>query len=323
MNLLVTGGAGFIGSEFVKQVVKEKNLDIYVIDSLTYAGKMKNIELLMDRIRFERLDIRDDIAINKLFYKYKFDLIVNFAAESHVDRSISNPKIFLETNIIGTQVLLEAAIKYNSSRFLQISTDEVYGSLISGIANEDSVINPSSAYSASKASAEHFVGVANQTFGLNTGIVRCSNNYGPRQFPEKLIPFFISKIVKHEKVPLYGNGDNIREWLHVSDCVNGIIKVLFDGQPNEIYNISSSSPYSNLEVATLLLQFFQLKSDQIEFVEDRKGHDFRYAIDSSKILRELDWKPTITFNDGLKSTVKWYLDNLWALNQFSAVNEGD
>ncbi len=313
MRILVTGAAGFIGSEFLIQIAKNSDHEITVVDSLTYAGRLQNIEEVMNEIDFQRIDIRDRDEIERLFKKSNFDKIIHFAAESHVDNSISNPSIFLETNIFGTQNLLEMSIKYAVSEFLHISTDEVYGSLSDGFATEESAFNPASAYSASKAAAEHFVNAARHTFSLNTKIVRCSNNYGPRQYPEKLIPFFVSRLIEGKNVPIYGKGENIREWLHVSDCASAIISVLESGKTNEIYNISSGQFHTNLEVAMMILSNFGLGEERIDFIEDRKGHDFRYAINHQKISKDLGWSPQVDFLTGLTETIGWYRANQWAL----------
>ena len=313
MRILVTGGAGFIGSEFLVQLVGRQGCEITVVDSLTYAGSLKNIENLLQNVDFHQIDIRNREALENLFKNSYFDKVVHFAAESHVDNSISNPGIFLETNIFGTQNLLEMSVKSQVSEFLHISTDEVYGSLGEGFALENGAFNPASAYSASKAAAEHFVNAAKHTFKLNTKIVRCSNNYGPRQYPEKLIPLFVSKLINGEKVPIYGTGENIREWLHVSDCASAIISVLESAKPNEIYNISSGQFHTNLEVAMMILSNFGLGEERIDFIEDRKGHDFRYAINHQKISKNLGWSPQVDFLTGLTETIGWYRANQLAL----------
>jgi len=315
VRILVTGAAGFIGSEFLIQLTANQNYEISVIDSLTYAGRLRNLAEVEHKISFEKLDIRNRQSLEELFKNGGFEKVVHFAAESHVDNSISNPAIFLETNIFGTQNLLEMSVKYGVSEFLHVSTDEVYGSLTSGFATEETSFNPASAYSASKASAEHFVNAAKHTFKLDVKIVRCSNNYGPRQYPEKLIPFFISKLRQGNNVTLYGTGENIREWLHVSDCAAGILMVLESQKTNEIYNISSGQFYTNLEVANLILNHFGLDQDKITYIEDRKGHDFRYAISSKKIIDELHWQPKIDFKQGLTATINWYSENDWALQK--------
>jgi dTDP-glucose 4,6-dehydratase len=315
MRILVTGAAGFIGSEFIIQLAANENHEISVVDSLTYAGRLRNLAEVKHKIKFEKLDIRNRQSLEEFFRFGSFDKVVHFAAESHVDNSILNPNIFLETNIFGTQNLIEVSVKYGVSEFLHVSTDEVYGSLMSGFASEEDSFNPASAYSASKAAAEHFINAAKHTFKLNIKIVRCSNNYGPRQYPEKLIPFFLSKVKQGENVTLYGTGKNIREWLHVSDCAAGIILVLQSQKPNEIYNISSGQFYSNVEVAGLILNHFGLDERRISYVEDRKGHDFRYAISSKKITDELGWVPKIDFEQGLTDTINWYSRNEWALQK--------
>jgi dTDP-glucose 4,6-dehydratase len=280
------------------------------VDSLTYAGNLKNLQQEISEIEFLKIDIRDKFEIEDIFSNRPIDLVINCAGESHVDRSIRSAELFLETNILGTQILLDAAIKFKTSRFLQISTDEVYGSVTHGAVSEKAFINPSSAYSASKAAAEHLVNAAYRTFGINTGIVRCSNNFGPRQHPEKLIPLIINKLLQGEKVPLYGSGLNIREWIYVEDCAEAIQLVAFLGKPNHIYNVSSGFYLSNIELVKLLLKKFDKDEESITFIEDRKGHDFRYAIDSSKIRNELNWNPKTQFEIGLDLTVNWYLDNL-------------
>ena len=313
MRILITGAAGFIGSEFLIQIVKNSDYEVTVVDSLTYAGRLQNIKEVRNEIDFQRIDIRDRDEIENLFTKSNFDKVIHFAAESHVDNSISNPSIFLETNIYGTQNLLEMSIKYKVSEFLHVSTDEVYGSLSEGFAIEENAFNPASTYSASKAAAEHFVNAARHTFKLNTKIVRCSNNYGPRQYPEKLIPFFVGRLIEGKNVPIYGTGDNIREWLHVSDCASAIISVLVSEKTNEIYNISSGQFYTNLEVTKMILANFGLGEERIDFIEDRKGHDFRYAINHQKISENLGWNPQIDFLSGLTETIEWYRDNQWAL----------
>jgi dTDP-glucose 4,6-dehydratase len=234
---------------------------------------------------------------------------VHFAAESHVDNSISNPGIFAETNVLGTLNLLQVSKRYSIERFLHVSTDEVYGSVKEGFSTESSPLNPSSPYSASKAAAEHFVFSYLHTFDLPVLMVRCSNNYGPRQFPEKLIPHFISRLLKNESVPVYGDGKNVREWLHVSDCARGIALVLENGKIGDIYNVSSGIFRENLEVTRMLVKMMGKGPELINFIEDRKGHDFRYAIDSSKIRRELGWEPKVELEEGLNETVKWFTEN--------------
>jgi len=307
MNICVTGGAGFIGSEIVRQLVASKH-KVLVIDSLTYAGDLFNLSEVRGKIEFYQVDINSKSEIQGVFESVKVDLIINCAAETHVDNSINDPGIFFQTNIFGTYHLLEIARK-QSIKFLQVSTDEVYGSTNEGEFSEDSILNPSSPYSASKASAEMLVTSYISTYGSNALIVRCSNNYGPHQFPEKLIPVFISKLISGQKVPLYGNGANIREWIHVSDSAKGIIDVALRGQRGDIFNISSSDFRSNIEVTKLLLGILNKPEEQIEYVADRPGHDFRYAIDSSKIRHTMSWQPLVEFEKGLRATVEWYLAN--------------
>ncbi len=309
MNLLVTGGAGFIGSEFVSQIARDPVVQITVLDSLTYAGDLRNLESCSDIIDFVKIDIRNLQELGSLFEKKKFTHVLHFAAESHVDNSISNPGLFAETNVLGTLNLLQVSRQYSIERFLHVSTDEVYGSIEEGFSTESSPLNPSSPYSASKAAAEHFVFSYLHTFSLPVLMVRCSNNYGPRQFPEKLIPHFISRLLKNESVPVYGNGKNVREWMHVSDCARGIALVLEKGKIGDIYNISSGIFRENLEVTRMLVNMMGKGPELISFVEDRKGHDFRYAIDSSKIRKELGWEPKVKLEEGLKDTVRWFTDN--------------
>lgn len=307
MKLLVTGGAGFIGSEFVRQTANGMH-EIFVIDSLTYAGNLNSLRDVIDQIKFECIDIRDTNNLETFFKNKRFDAVVNFAAETHVDNSISSPSIFLETNILGTFNLLELAREHHF-RFLQVSTDEVYGSIEEGEFFENSNLNPSSPYSASKASAELLVNAYIYTYGVKALGVRCSNNYGPYQNAEKLIPRFISLASKGLKVPLYGTGTNVREWIHVQDSVAGIINVLNNGKVGEYYNISSGNFRTNLEVTKIILGKFGYDETHIEFVKDRLGHDFRYAISSEKIQSELGWAPIIEFEHGLESTINWYKAN--------------
>ena len=307
MNIVVTGGAGFIGSEMVRQLASTPNR-IIVIDSLTYAGNKNSLSSVIEKIQFEKIDIRDKKAVKEYFASSKVDSVINFAAETHVDNSIAAPEIFLETNILGTFNLLEAA-REHKFRFLQVSTDEVYGSILQGEYREDDKLDPSSPYSASKASAELLVQSYVKTYSVEALGVRCSNNYGFYQNREKLIPAFIEKLSTGKKVPVYGTGNNVREWIHVSDSVAGIKKVLDKGKVGEFYNISSQDFRTNLEVTRKIIHFLKKDESSIEYVEDRWGHDFRYAIDSSKIRDELGWHPLIDFESGLNQTIKWYLDN--------------
>jgi len=307
LKIVITGGAGFIGSEMVRQLASGSD-QVIVIDSLTYAGNQDSISMVADRIEFEKIDIRDKNAIKGFFADTKIDSVVNFAAETHVDNSIASPEIFLETNILGTFNLLEAA-REHKFRFLQVSTDEVYGSIREGEFNESDKLDPSSPYSASKASAELLLQAYVSTYSVEALGVRCSNNYGYYQNREKLIPAFIERMIHRQKLPVYGTGKNVREWIHVSDSVAGIIKVLHGGKVGEFYNISSHDFRENIEVTRKIIDFFQGDESCIDYVEDRLGHDFRYAIDSSKIRSELDWAPQVEFETGLNETIQWYLNN--------------
>ena len=307
MRICVTGGAGFIGSEIVKQLIGLEH-EVIVVDLLTYAGDLSNLQEVAEKYVFFQTDINDMSQLEQVFGKNEIDLVINCAAETHVDNSIKNPSPFIQTNILGVHNLLEIA-RRKSIKFLQVSTDEVYGSKASGAFNEEDILSPSSPYSASKASAEMLVMSYVSTYKLDALIVRCSNNYGPRQFPEKLIPTIIAKLLKHEKIPIYGNGLNVREWIHVSDSARAIIEVGFRGQNAEIYNISSSDFRTNLEVTRFILSVMGLPESRIEFVADRPGHDFRYAIDSTKIMNELSWVPVMNFEEGIRSTVDWYIQN--------------
>lgn len=329
MTLLVTGCAGFIGTNFVYQYLQQNTDDkILGLDKLTYAGNLANLDNLPDstkeRFIFVKGDICDRPLVRELFAKYELHSVLNFAAESHVDRSLYNPELFLQTNIIGTHVLMDCAREYwsencrrSSNRFIQISTDEVYGSLgADGYFTEDSPINPRSPYSASKAAADLVAQSYYETFGFPVIITRSSNNYGPYQFPEKLIPLMIIKCLKHENLPIYGDGKQVRDWIHVRDHCNAIHKVLSDGIPGSTYNIGSNNERTNLEVVSKIIEFTSnhcsdddINKSQIRFVKDRPGHDRRYAIDPSRIVGELGWQPTIDFEEGLEETVKWYIEN--------------
>ena len=314
MKFLVTGGAGFIGSNYMHYVVNKYSEDYFVcLDALTYAGNYNNIKDLEGKsnYKFVKGDITDRDFIDKLFNEEKFDVVINFAAESHVDNSIKNPGIFLTTNIIGTQVLMDASLKYNIKRYHQVSTDEVYGDLPLDRPDlkftEDTPIHTSSP--SSKAGADLLVFAYHRTFGLPVTISRCSNNYGPYQFPEKLIPVVISKALKNEKIPVYGKGANVRDWIHVIDHNIGVDLIVRNGKVGEVYNLGGHSERNNLEVVKTILKLMGKSEDLITFVEDRKGHDLRYAIDSTKAEKELGWDRTYTFEKGIEETVKWYLDN--------------
>ncbi len=316
MNILVTGGAGFIGSNFVFHMLKEHpTYRVVCLDALTYAGNLSTLEPVMDKTNFRFLkgDITDREVVDKLFEEEKFDFVVNFAAESHVDRSIEDPGIFLKTNILGTQVLLDSSRKYGVKRFHQVSTDEVYGDLpldrLDLFFTEETPIHTSSPYSASKASADLLVQAYHRTFKLPITISRCSNNYGPYHFPEKLIPLIISRALNDESLPVYGKGENIRDWLYVEDHCTAIDLILHKGKDGEVYNIGGHNEKTNLEVVKTILRELGKPESLITYVKDRAGHDMRYAIDPSKTRRELGWEPTTLFDEGIKKTIKWYLDN--------------
>ncbi len=309
MQILVTGGAGFIGSNFIKFILKKyPNYKIINLDALTYCGNLKNLSEVENNSNYEFVygDICDKKLVNALVKKV--DWVVNFAAHSHVDNSIKSPEPFIKTNIEGVFNLLEASKEHNIEKFLQISTDEVYGSIEKGSFDENSPLNPSSPYSASKAGADMLVLSYFKTFNLRTLITRCSNNYGPNQYPEKLIPLCILNILKNKNVTLYGNGLNIRNWIYVDDHVNALDKVLHKGKIGEIYNIASDNYKTNLEVIYLILDYMKKDKNFIEFIKDRPGHDMRYSVTCDKI-KKLDWQPEITFEKGIKSTVEWYLRN--------------
>lgn len=313
-KVLVTGGAGFIGGNFVQYLVeKYPTYDIYNLDALTYAGdltKHRAIET-KENYFFVRGDIVNQQEIIFLFEKERFDYVVHFAAESHVDRSIQNPSAFVQTNVLGTQVLLDAAKQVGITKFVHISTDEVYGELdfdSNAFFTEETQLHPNSPYSASKASSDLLVMAYHQTYGLPMNITRCSNNYGPYQFPEKLIPLTISRLLKDEQVPIYGNGQNIRDWLHVLDHCRAIDIIMHKGIDGEIYNIGGHNEWSNLEVVQTIIRMLGKSDDLIKFVPDRLGHDKRYAIDPSK-MEQFGWKPTYTFETGIAQTIQWYLNN--------------
>lgn len=316
MTIIVTGGAGFIGSNFIFHMLdKYPDYRIVCLDKLTYAGNLSTLAPVMDhpKFRFVKADICDREAVNQLFEEEQPDIIVNFAAESHVDRSIENPGIFLETNIMGTAVLMDACRKYGITRYHQVSTDEVYGDLPLDrpdlFFTEETPIHTSSPYSSSKASADLLVLAYYRTYGLPVTISRCSNNYGPYHFPEKLIPLIISRALADEKLPVYGKGENVRDWLHVSDHCEAIDLILHKGRVGEVYNVGGHNERTNLEVVKTILKALDKPESLIEFVTDRPGHDLRYAIDPTKLETELGWKPKYTFETGIKQTIQWYLDN--------------
>lgn len=316
MKLLVTGGAGFIGGNFVHHMVnKYPEYQIVNLDLLTYAGNLETLKPVEDKpnYHFVKGDIADEPFIMELFEKEKFDVVVNFAAESHVDRSITDPGIFVRTNVMGTRVLLDASRKFGVKRYHQVSTDEVYGDLPLDrpdlFFTEETPIHTSSPYSSSKASADLFVLAYHRTYGLPVTISRCSNNYGPYHFPEKLIPLIISRALADEELPVYGKGENVRDWLHVSDHCQAIDLIIHKGRVGEIYNVGGHNERSNLEVVKTILHALGKPESLIRFVTDRPGHDMRYAIDPSKLEKELGWKPKYTFDTGIRQTIEWYLNN--------------
>ena len=340
---LVTGGAGFIGSNFVKHALLDEDVQVLCMDKLTYAGNIDNLreELKSKRLKFIRRDINDIDALKWAFSKWDVDKVINFAAESHVDRSIDDPQIFLKTNVLGTQSLLKAARKYwetsdgykEGKRFVHISTDEVYGSIKKGKFSEKSQLDSHSPYAASKAAADLIVKAYVDTYKFPAVITRCSNNYGPYQFPEKIIPLMLSNMLSGKELPVYGKGQNVRDWIHVMDHCRAVDMVMAKGRVGEVYNIGADCERKNIDLVKLLMRKLGLMleeepkykkllksgriSSKIAFVKDRPGHDFRYAMDSRKI-RKLGWKPEIKFDDGIRLTIKWYLDNIaWLKNVIS------
>lgn len=310
-TVLVTGGAGFIGSCFIRHILKKyPESKVINLDALTYCGNLENLKDVENNPNYQF--IRGNICDKKLVRNIikGCNYVVNFAAESHVDNSIKRPEIFVETNVMGTLNLLQASIESDIERYLQVSTDEVYGTLgETGYFYETSPIQPNSPYSASKASADLLVRAYHETYGLPVLITRCSNNYGPYQYPEKLIPFFISKLLNGEKVPVYGDGMNVRDWLYVYDHCEAIDRVLHSGKIGDVYNIGGHNEKTNLEITKLILDAMGKDENSIEFVEDRLGHDKRYAISNNKITSQLDWQPSVTFEEGIKLTIDWYLNN--------------
>ncbi len=322
MTILVTGGAGFIGSNFIKYILGlYPELKVINLDALTYAGNLENLTSIEDNPNYKFIQgkIQDVELINSIIEENKIDGIINFAAESHVDRSIINAKPFVDTNIAGTLALLEASRNHKINRYLQISTDEVYGSLgETGFFTEETPINPQSPYSASKAAADHFVLAFVNTYKIDAVITRCSNNYGPYQFPEKLIPLMVLNAIGGKKLPVYGDGMNIRDWIYVEDHCAGIWTVFNNGKSGEVYNLGGKSERTNIEIVKKILEILDKPESLIEFVKDRPGHDRRYAIDSSKIEKELAWNPKVDFEQGIQKTVQWYLDNpAWCENVIS------
>jgi dTDP-glucose 4,6-dehydratase len=337
---LITGGAGFIGSNFIKYMLKQygTNINLIVLDKLTYAGNLKTLEMELEHIHFIKGDICDQELVKDIFAKYEIDYVINFAAESHVDRSIENPQLFLQTNILGTQNLLDAAKKFwiieddlykDGVKFLQVSTDEVYGSLGEiGYFTEETPLSPRSPYSASKTSADLVVQAYMETYRFPANITRCSNNYGPYHFPEKLIPLIIKNILEGKQLPIYGDGTNVRDWLYVEDHCKAIDMVLHNGKLGEVYNVGGHNEKQNIEIVKLTIDIINglmnknpayqyilktdlanINYDLIKYVKDRKGHDRRYAIDPSKIKNELGWYPETRFEEGIVKTIKWYFEN--------------
>lgn len=316
MNIIVTGGAGFIGLNFIYYMLKKHPAGrIICVDKLTYAGNLETLEAAMEKknFKFIRADIADRQAVYRIFEQEKPDIVVNFAAESHVDRSIENPEIFLQTNVIGTSVLLDACRRYGIDRYHQVSTDEVYGDLPLDrpdlFFTEETNLKTSSPYSASKAGADLLVMAYHRTYKIPTTISRCSNNYGPYHFPEKLIPLMIINALSDKKLPVYGDGKNVRDWLYVEDHCRAIDLILQKGRVGEVYNIGGHNERANIDVVKTILKELGKPEDLIEHVTDRKGHDRRYAIDPTKIHTELGWEPETKFEDGIKKTVKWYLEH--------------
>ena len=316
MRILVTGGCGFIGSNFIRYILQHyKPASVTNVDVLTYAGNLANLNGVVEehgeRYEFFKADIANADQMDAVMTEHQFFAVVNFAAESHVDRSINSPQNFIHTNVIGTSVLLDCARRHGVQRFMQISTDEVYGSLgPAGKFTEQSPLDPSSPYSASKAGADLLALACQKTFGQEVIVTRCSNNYGPCQFPEKLIPLMIIKALRNEPLPVYGDGKNVRDWIHVEDHCAGIIAALFEGKPGVVYNFGGGNEMANIDVVKLILKRLNKPETLIAFVTDRLGHDRRYAIDSSFAERELQWKPRHRFEEGLAETVDWYLQNL-------------
>jgi dTDP-glucose 4,6-dehydratase len=310
-KIFITGGAGFIGSNFIHYILnKYQDYEILNYDKLTYAGNLDNLRDVEGdyRYRFVQGDICDLKLLENIFEKEKFDFIINFAAETHVDKSILNPHIFVETNVLGVNNLLEIVKKYGAERFLHISTDETYGSINEGSFYEDSNLSPNSPYSASKAGADLLVLAYYKTFNLPVLITRSSNNFGPYQYPEKLIPLFVTNLLEDKKVPLYGNGENVRDWIYVLDNCSGIDAVLHNGRFGEIYNIGGGNEKTNIEITKLILKSFNKGEDWINYVEDRLGHDFRYSLGIEKV-KKLGWKPQYIFENALQETIKWYGEN--------------
>jgi len=321
-KILVTGGAGFIGSAFVRLLTKGTVPEVIVIDKLTYAGDLKRLREAGDKFKFYKTDICDKNRIEKIFSVEKPDVVVHLAAESHVDRSINDATPFIETNIKGTQILMDASRKHGIKKFIFLSTDEVYGEIPRGKFNESSPIKPNSPYAVSKAAADLLVQSYDRTYKFPAIIIRPSNNYGPWQYPEKLIPLAILRILEGEKIPVYGKGKNIREWLFVEDCAKGIAVIMEKGQIGHVYNLGSSQECRNINTVKLLLKALKARQDRFEFVKDRPGHDIRYCLDCKKTFKQIGWKPETRLEEGLKLTVSWSLKNQdWLKSKLKDINK--
>ena len=322
MRMLITGGAGFIGSEFVRQAVR-KGHQVAVVDKLTYAGDLERLSEVRKDITFYKADISNQEFIEHIFEKENPEVIVHFAAESHVDRSLLDPYPFISSNVLGTQVLLEVSKAKGVELFVNMSTDEVYGDLgKEGSFTEESPLKPNSPYSTTKASADMLGRAYYRSFGLPVVTIRASNNYGPWQYPEKFVPVIILKALHDEKIPVYGDGTNVREWLYVTDCAEGIMAAIDRGKAGEIYNIGSKEEKQNIEVAKAILELLGKGEELIEFVKDRPGHDFRYSLDTTKAKRELGWEAKTSFDEGLKKTVEWYIEHLkWVEEKVKYLND--
>ena len=322
MRMLITGGAGFIGSEFVRQAVR-KGHQVAVVDKLTYAGDLERLSEVRKDITFYKADISNQEFIEHIFEKENPEVVVHFAAESHVDRSLLDPYPFISSNVLGTQVLLEVSKAKGVELFLNMSTDEVYGDLgKEGSFTEESPLKPNSPYSTTKASADMLGRAYYRSFGLPVVTIRASNNYGPWQYPEKFVPVIILKALRDEKIPVYGDGTNVREWLYVTDCAEGIMAAIDRGKAGEIYNIGSKEEKQNIEVAKAILKLLGKGEELIEFVKDRPGHDFRYSLDTTKAKRELGWEAKTSFDEGLKKTIEWYIEHLkWVEEKVKYLND--
>ncbi|MCM8796776.1 MAG: dTDP-glucose 4,6-dehydratase [Candidatus Omnitrophica bacterium] len=322
-KILVTGGAGFIGSAFVRLLAKTyapAKLSLVVVDKLTYAGDLTRLEEAKGRYKFYKADISNKSQIQSIFKRERPVAVVNFAAESHVDRSICDSAVFVKTNVAGTDMLLRVSREYSVVKFIQVSTDEVYGEIANGSFDEDSPFNPSSPYSASKAAADLLINSYIRTYSFPAIIVRPSNNYGPWQYPEKLIPLAILKVLRKEKIPVYGRGQNIREWLYVDDCVKGILAILESGRVGSVYNIGSDEERRNIDIVMLILKEMHASNNLIEFVKDRPGHDLRYRLNSDKIRQQLHWMPEVKPEEGIRYTVRWCLAHKdWLMRKWSNI----